>query len=254
MQDVPYLKLLGATIVITIVMGVLMTIPDWNGQQASTAADDIDRLLEVMIWLSSFVFTLVMVLLTYALWRWRARPGDESDGEPIHGNTRLEIAWTVIPTVIVLFAAAYSWLVLDDIEARESDRMVIDVYSQQFAWTFEYPEEGITSDELHVPIDTQVEFRLHARDVIHSFWVPEWRIKKDNVPGITTRAIVTPNEPGQFNVVCTELCGLGHATMRAPVVVYSEEDTADYEKWLSEQDKLTEETEEGGQPEESPTS
>jgi len=254
MQDVPYLKLLGATIVITIVMGVLMTIPDWNGQQGSTAADDIDRLLEVMIWLSSFVFSLVMVLLTYALWRWRARPGDESDGEPIHGNTRLEIAWTLIPTVIVLFAAAYSWFVLDDIEARESDRMVIDVYSQQYAWTFDYPEEGVTSKELHVPIDRQVEFRLHARDVIHSFWVPEWRIKKDNVPGITTRAIVTPNVAGHFNVVCTELCGIGHSTMRAPVVVYSEDEMAEYEKWLSEQAPLTEETEGGGEPEDSPTS
>src|SRR5688572_19835853 len=130
MQDVPYLKLLGATIVATIVMSVIMLIPDWNGQQASTAADDIDTLLDVMIVLSSFVFSLVMVLLGYALWRWRARPGDESDGEPIHGNTRLEIAWTLIPTVIVLIAAAYSWIVLDKIEARDSDRLVVDVYSQ----------------------------------------------------------------------------------------------------------------------------
>jgi len=253
MQDVPYLKLLGATIVATIVMSVIMLIPDWNGQQASTAADDIDRLLDVMIVLSSFVFSLVMVLLGYALWRWRARPGDESDGEPIHGNTRLEIAWTLIPTVIVLVAAAYSWIVLDKIEARDSDRLVVDVYSQQFAWTFEYPEEGVTSDELHVPVDRQVEFRMHALDVIHSFWVPEWRIKKDNVPGITTRAIVTPNVAGNFNVVCTELCGLGHATMRAPVVVY--DDVADYEKWISEQAPLTEEREEdGGLPQESETS
>ncbi len=252
MRDVPYLKLLGATIVVTIVMSVIMLIPNWNGDQASTAADDIDTLLDVMIVLSSFVFSLVMVLLTYALWRWRARPGDESDGEPIHGNTRLEIAWTLIPTVIVLIAAAYSWVVLDKIEARDSDRLVVDVYAQQFAWTFEYPEEGVESTELHVPVDRQVEFRLHALDVIHSFWVPEWRIKKDNVPGITTRAIVTPNVVGDYNVVCTELCGLGHATMRAPVRVYETEE--EWQKWLSEQDPLSEETEEGGQPEESPTS
>ena len=94
----------------------------WNGQQASTAAPKIDTLLDVMIVLSSFVFSLVMVMLVYALWKYRAKPGDESDGEPIHGNTRLEVAWTVIPTVIVLFGAGYSWVVLDDIEEREPRR------------------------------------------------------------------------------------------------------------------------------------
>ncbi len=172
-----------------------------------------------MIVLSSFVFSIVMVMLGYALWRWRARPGDESDGAPIHGNTRLEIAWTVIPTVIVLFGAIYSWITLSDIEAHDPNRMVVDVYSQQYEWHFEYPEQGATSRELHVPVDRQIEFRMHALDVIHSFWVPEWRIKKDNVPGITTRAYITPTKTGDFTLVCTELCGFGHSTMRAPVVV-----------------------------------
>ena len=93
-----------------------------------------------MIVLSSFVYSIVMVMLGYSIWRYRAKPGDESDGEPIHGNTRLEIAWTLIPTVIVLFGAAYSWVILDDIEAREPDRLEVDVTAQQFAWNFEYPE------------------------------------------------------------------------------------------------------------------
>ncbi|MGZ5333747.1 MAG: cytochrome c oxidase subunit II transmembrane domain-containing protein, partial [Solirubrobacterales bacterium] len=122
MKGLPYLKLVAATLVLTAVTSVIMLIPNWNGEQASTAADDIDRLLDVMIVLSSFVFSIVMVMLGYALLKWRAKPGDESDGEPIHGNTRLEIAWTVIPTVIVMFAAVYSWIVLSDIEAREPDR------------------------------------------------------------------------------------------------------------------------------------
>ncbi|MGZ5326087.1 MAG: cytochrome c oxidase subunit II transmembrane domain-containing protein, partial [Solirubrobacterales bacterium] len=129
MKGLPYLKLVAATLVLTAVTSVIMLIPNWNGEQASTAADDIDRLLDVMIVLSSFVFSIVMVMLGYALLKWRAKPGDESDGEPIHGNTRLEIAWTVIPTVIVMFAAVYSWIVLSDIEAREPDRMVINVNS-----------------------------------------------------------------------------------------------------------------------------
>src|SRR5215204_4185603 len=175
----PIAKMLGATVVLTAVISAIMLQVNWDGQQASTAAPKIDELLDVMIVLSSFVFSLVMVMLGYALWAFKAKPGDESDGEPIHGNTRLEIAWTVIPTVIVLFGATYSWITLDNIEAHDPDRMVVDVYSQQYAWHFDYPETGTTSRELHVPVDRQIEFRMHALDVIHSFWVPEWRIKKD---------------------------------------------------------------------------
>jgi cytochrome c oxidase subunit II len=229
------LKLIAAVIVLTAVTSVIMLIPNWDGAQDSTAAHKIDTLLDVLIVLASFVFSAVMVMLVYAIWRWRAKPGDESDGAPIHGNTKLEIAWTVIPTVIVLFLAVYSWITLSDIEAHDPDRMVVDVYAQQYEWHFNYPEQGVTSRELHVPVDRQVEFRLHALDVIHSFWVPEWRIKKDAVPGITTRAYITPNVvPGHtLTLVCTELCGIGHATMRAPVVV--ERSQADFDTWAAAQ-------------------
>ena len=82
---------------------------------------------------------------------------------------------------------------------------------------------------LHVPVDRQVQFKMHAQDVIHSFWVPEWRIKKDNVPGITTTAIVTPDKVGTYQLICTELCGFGHATMRAEVVV---EPAPEFRKWV----------------------
>lgn len=233
MRDLPIRKLIAAVVVLTVVTSVIMLIPNWNGEQASTAAGKIDTLLNVMIVLSSFVFSIVMVMLVYAVWRWRARPGDESDGAPIHGNTRLEIAWTAIPTVIVVFGAIYAWITLDNIEAHDPNRMVVDVYSQQYEWHFDYPQQGVTSRELHVPVDRQIEFRMHALDVIHSFWVPEWRIKKDNVPGITTRAYITPTKTGDFTLVCTELCGFGHATMRAPVVVESSQ--ADFDKWASTQ-------------------
>jgi cytochrome c oxidase subunit 2 len=236
MKDLPYGKLVAAILGLTVVMSVIMLIPNWNGEEASTAADDIDHLLDVMIVLSSFVFSIVIVMLAYSLWKWRVKPGDEGDGAPIHGNTRLEIAWTLIPTVIVLLAAGLSWKTLDKIEAHDADRMVVNVNSQQYEWSFQYPVNpdgsGPTTRELHVPVDRQIEFKMHARDVIHSFWVPEWRIKKDNVPGITTRAIVTPDKIGTFTLVCTELCGYGHATMRATVVVESQED---FDAWVQEQ-------------------
>jgi cytochrome c oxidase subunit 2 len=222
----------AATVVLTVIISVIMLQPSWDGQQASTAAPKIDELLDVMIVLSSFVFSLVMVMLGYALWKFKAKPGDESDGEPIHGNTKLEIAWTVIPTIIVLFGAAYSWIVLDEIEAKEKDSMRVDVFAQQFAWSFGYPgkDNVWTEGELHVPVDRQIEFKLHGLDVIHSFWVPEWRIKKDAVPGITTTATVTPDKVGTYQLICTELCGFGHATMRATVVV---EPPADFRKWVA---------------------
>ena len=240
MKGIPLAKLIAAVLVLTVITSVIMLIPNWNGEQASTAAPDIDRLLDVAIVLSSFVFSLVMVMLGYSIYKWRARPGDEGDGAPLHGNTRLEIAWTVIPTVIVLFLAGYSWIVLDDIEAKDSDRMPLQVTAQQFAWSFQYPEQGIESDELHVPVDQQLEITLRAEDVLHSFWVPEWRIKRDLVPGapgasIADDIVVTPTVEGDFSVICTEYCGTGHSTMRVPVVVESEQE---FLAWVAKQDKL----------------
>ncbi|MFL5871268.1 MAG: cytochrome c oxidase subunit II transmembrane domain-containing protein, partial [Solirubrobacterales bacterium] len=125
-------RLVAAMLVLAAVMAVVLVQFNWFGPADSTQSDEIDTLFDVMIILSSFVFSIVMVMLAYAVWKFRARPGDEGDGEPIHGNTKLEIAWTVIPTVIVLFGAVYSWIVLDDIEATASDSMPLNVTAQQY--------------------------------------------------------------------------------------------------------------------------
>jgi cytochrome c oxidase subunit 2 len=232
----PIVKMLATTVALTAAICAVMVPINWDGQQASTAAPKIDGLLTVMIILSSFVFSLVIVMLFYALWKFKAKPGDESDGEPLHGNTRLEVAWTLIPTVIVLFAGGYSWAVLDEIEEPAKNALTVDVFSQQYAWSFGYPGKDMawSEGELHVPVDRQVQFKMHAQDVIHSFWVPEWRIKKDNVPGITTTAIVTPNKVGTYQLICTELCGFGHASMRAKVVV---EPPAKFREWVASLDQ-----------------
>ena len=256
MQGLPYFKLLAAVIVLTVVTTPLMLIPDWFGEAASAQAEDIDRLFDISIAFATFVFWVVMVLLAYALWRWRARPGDESDGEPIHGNTRLEIAWTAIPTVIVIFLAAISWIVLDDIEAKEPDAMPLEVTAQQFAWDFTYPEAGKSSREFHVPVGRQLDIQLRALDVLHSFWVPEWRIKRDLVPGapccsIDDDVVVTPDKEGTFSLICTELCGVGHSTMRVQVVVESEQE---FQQWLAKQPDTPPEGPTGGEPTGSPPS
>ena len=232
MERLPYLKLALASFALGTVVAVLMMQVNWMGDAAATAAGPIDTLMDVSIIISSFVFAIVCVALGYALVKWKVKPGDESDGLPIHGNTKLEIVWTLIPTVIVLFLAGYSWVVLNDIEKEEPNALTVNVYSQQFAWTFGYPENGNKWSEgvLHVPVDRQIDFKMNAQDVIHSFWVPEWRIKKDNVPGITTDALITPDKVGTYQLICTELCGAGHATMRAEVVVTTQEE---FDKWVA---------------------
>ncbi|MDQ3729044.1 MAG: cytochrome c oxidase subunit II [Actinomycetota bacterium] len=241
MTRATYLRLIGLMLILTVVQSVIMLIPDWNGMQGSAEADEIDLLLDVMIVLSSFVFAIVIVMLGYCIYKYRAKPGDESDGKPIHGNTRLEIAWTLIPTVIVLFAAAYSWVILDDIEAEASEnQMPVNVTAQQFKWTFEYPETGVVSDEFHVPSGVQLELSLSALEVLHSFWVPEWRIKRDLVPiadgnptDVDNVVRVTPDVEGTYTLVCTELCGWGHSTMQAKVVVESQEE---FDAWMQDQE------------------
>jgi len=238
-------RLIAVIGVLTAVIAVPMTQIHWNGTQASAQADKIDTLLNVMIVLSSFVFAIVLVMLGYCIWKYRAKPGDESDGEPIHGNTKLEITWTAIPTVIVLFGAIYSWIVLGDIETKASDAVRLDITAQQYEWTFNYPQANgkeVSSKTLVVPEGRQLEIRLTSLDVIHSFWVPEWRIKRDAVPAgpggndIDNTVEVTPDRLGIYNVVCTELCGFGHATMRALVRVVPQ---SDFDQWLRHQKLVT---------------
>ncbi len=243
-----YVRLVAAMIVVAAVSSVFLLQFEWFGDAASDQAGPIDTLFDVMIVLSCFVFAIVMVMFTYAIWRFRVKPGDEGDGEPIHGNTKLEIAWTVIPTIIVLFGAGYSWIVLDDIESEAADAIPLTVIGQQFKWTFEYPGETVgtgesavplTTNQLHVPVDRQLNVSLTALDVLHSFWVPEWRIKRDAVPaenpeeeGVDNTFVVTPDTEGTYSLICTELCGTGHSTMRAFVIVESQEE---YDRWIEEQ-------------------
>src|SRR5688572_28107051 len=212
-------------IVVAAVSSVFLLQFEWFGDAGSEQAGPIDTLFDVMIVLSCLVFAIVMVMFTYAIWKFRVKPGDEGDGKPIHGNTKLEVAWTVIPTIIVLFGAGYSWIVLDDIEAKEPDAMPLTVIGQQFKWTFQYPEHmlgsgdsatPVTTNQLHVPVDRQLEITVSALDVLHSFWVPEWGIKRDAVPaanpeeqGVDDTFVVTPNEEGTYSLICTELCGTG---------------------------------------------
>jgi cytochrome c oxidase subunit II len=215
----PLAQMIALGVFAAVVGTAIVLLMDWFPTSADTAAPTIDTLYDVLLIFSVPVFVLVMTVAIYSVIRFRARPGDMGDGAPIHGNTRLEIFWVTVPFLIVAGLSIYGWIALDNIEAKKPNTMVVNVTAQQFTWHFDYPSEKVKSDELVLAKDRPVEFRLHTKDVIHSFWVPEFRLKSDIVPGMTTKVRVTPNRVGNWNVVCAELCGLGHATMRQQVRV-----------------------------------
>ena len=205
---------------------------DWFPTQGSTQAEQIDTLYDVLLIVSVPIFVLVMTVAIYCVFAFRAKPGDKGDGAHIHGNTKLEIIWVTIPFIIVSTLAVYGWIVLDDIEAKKQNELVVNVTGQQFTWSFEYPSEKVKSNELVLPVDRPVHFEINAKDVIHSFWVPAFRMKQDAVPGIETQTRVTPDGEGTYPLVCAELCGIGHATMRQQVRVVP---VAEWEAWIKDE-------------------
>lgn len=204
---------------------------DWLPEQASEQAERVDTLIWFVVWVSLAIFTIVMAVLLYSMWRFRVDEDDDEDGPPTHGNTRLEVIWTIIPSVLLAVVAVWAYLVLSDNEslAASQDQVTVDVTAEQFAWTFSYPEAGIASGDLRVPEGKQVILKMRAKDVIHDFYVVEWKVKQDVVPGITTRLIIDPNRVGTYQVICAELCGVGHGVMRARAIVMPQDE---YDQWL----------------------
>lgn len=206
---------------------------DWFPTQGATVSHKIDTFWDVLLIVSIPIFCAVTTIVGYSVYRWRMRPGEERiDGPPIHGNTRLEVIWTAIPSVIIAGLCAYAVILLLDIqESPAKGTRVVDVTGQQFAWTFKVDEGGraVNASRLVLPIGEPVEFHVRTKDVLHDFWVPAFRLKVDAVPGITTKYAITPNKLGRFDIVCAELCGLGHAYMRQYVNVVSRER---YDRWL----------------------
>src|SRR3954453_17163011 len=207
--------------VLGIVAGLLI---NWFPPAASTQADKIDTLWDVLIIASVPVFVLVTTVIGFSILNFRMRPGEEGiDGPPIHGNTRLEVIWTAIPATLIVGLVIYAYVVLRDIEktpalAAGQKERVVKVFGEQFAWTFEYNEGGrrFRNAQLYLPEGESVKFEVQSKDVIPDFWVPDFRMKIDAVPGITTSYRVTPKSSalGNHQIVCAELCGLGHAFMR----------------------------------------
>ena len=204
---------------------------------ASAQAGPIDRLLNLEWATISFLSALILVPFTYSLIVFRRKKGDTTDATHVEGNTNLEIIWTIVPLFLVMAFAYLGAGNLAEIQRADPNAMVVRVTAQQWSWSFEYPEFGVTSTELHVPVDRQILLQMTSRDVIHSFWVPEFRPKQDLVPGRITQLRVTPTKIGNYKVRCAEICGTSHAYMEQPVIVSNQ---ADFDGWMAEEVKKAE--------------
>jgi cytochrome c oxidase subunit II len=211
--------------------GVAYFIP-WLPDAASEEAGIVDQAYWFVAIICAVIFALVAGVALYAGWKFRAPPDDEDDGSPIHGHTGLEIWWTAVPAALVVAMSVFSGVKLAQAEDIPDEHRTIHVTAQQFAWSYTYDDPERTIGELVLLVDEPVEIILTAKDVIHAFWVPEFRMKQDAVPGIETRTVITPQKVGEYDVICTELCGLGHSAMRSQVRVLSAED---YAAWQAEQ-------------------
>ena len=230
-------KQLAAIGVVAALIGIgLGLLIDWFPVQASTQAEQVDTVWDVLLIFSVPIFVLVETTVLYSAIKFRMRPGEElKDGPPIHGNTKLEIIWTAIPAILLVGLCTYAYITLTDIEkAPAAEAMKVRVVGEQFTWTFYYPDQNgkeVSSHELYVPVDTQVKFTVQSKDVIHDFWVPAFREKIDAVPGINTSYGVHTTRTGDYPVVCAELCGLGHSTMRQTAHVLPK---PEFDKWLAD--------------------
>ena len=271
----------------TLLIGILLTLASfWLGQNHGllpTAASDeaflVDGLFNTMITISAGIFLIVEGVLIFSAIRYRRRKGDDTDGEPIHGNVPLEILWTAIPAIIVIGLSVYSFDVytsiggfnppadesaiapqatsmpgsamaatLDDNaagigatsgnEAAKPD-LTVKVTGLQYAFLFNYPESGVFSGELHVPIGKEVLLDMAAGDVIHAFWVPEFRLKQDLIPGRQTQLRFTPQKAGDYTLICAELCGPYHGAMNTTVIVQTPQE---FDKWIEEQQVASKES------------
>ncbi len=266
--------------ILTILLGMGLLFGGlWIGQNinllplgASANAPIYDELFKVLLTIGTILFLGMVVLVVYSLIRFRRRPGQTGDGAAIEGNLSLEILWTAIPAIVVLFVGLYSYDIYErmggmqplnhhanDASSHEhfnsgngriwggigssslatpqqSAAIPIDVTAMQFAFLFHYPKGDFISGELHLPKNQPVTLRMESKDVIHAFWVPEFRLKQDVIPGQPTILNFTPTKTGRYPIICAELCGPYHGGMRSTVVV---EGAEEYQDWLLSNTKVS---------------
>ena len=213
----------------------------WMPESVSTIGPKVDQLFWAIVLITGFFFFLVQGALLFFVLKYRARPGQKASY--VHGNTMLEIIWTVIPAIILLgltIASQKVWAQIRYPNQMPASAVELKLTAEQFAWNVRYPgpdgqydtsDDISTINQLHMPVGTPVKLHITSKDVIHSFFVPEFRMKQDAVPGLNITIWLEAVKPGEFEIRCAELCGLGHYRMKGFVTT---EPMADFQKWLVE--------------------
>ena len=231
--------------------------------EASINAPIYDELFQILFIIGLIIFIGMTIAVIYSLFKFRKRKDQFGDGIALEGNLSLEIVWTIIPSIIVLIIGLYSYNIYDRMGGMKelnhshemmttntekiwagisqasnnevaSNNLSVEVSAMQFAFLFNYPKGEFISGELHVPVDHKVSMKMESKDVIHAFWVPEFRIKQDIIPGQPTILNFTPTKVGKYPIICAELCGPYHGGMRASIIVEKE---SDYKDWFNKNTK-----------------
>lgn len=200
----------------------------WFPSSSSNFAGEVDGLFHLILWISIVSFVGIVAAMTWFVWRYRRQPG-VAPQHSAHHNTTLEVTWSVIPGLILIVIFYEGFTGYLDLRTPPPDGYEIQVIAKKWSWSFRYPNGHIDS-ELHLPLDTPVKFRLQSDDVIHSFFVPAFRVKMDCVPGRYTNCWVTPTQTGEYVLYCAEYCGTRHSDMLAKVVVH---ESGEFETWLA---------------------
>ncbi|MEN9251337.1 MAG: cytochrome c oxidase subunit II [Thermostichales cyanobacterium BF4_bins_65] len=261
--------------ILLVAAGIALTLASlWFGnnhhllpETAATEAELFDGLFNTTLVIATGIFLVVEGILIFCAFRFRKPPGDDTDGSPVEGNILLEVVWTAVPAVIVLWLAVDSFDVYQrmqtgsgilmlghshshsaEVASHEASEQAthyqeaftkasrpaleVEVTGMQYAWVFTYPETGVVSSELHVPAGERVILHMTAQDVNHAFWVPQFRLKQDLIAGRTTELAFTANKIGEYPIVCAELCGPYHGIMASQLIV---EDPEVFATWQQQQ-------------------
>jgi len=208
--------------------------------QGTAVAARVDDMFVTILWITGSTLAIVFALVLFALVRFRASRSARSSY--MTGNTRLEISWAVVSALVLVGLALGSRELWNDIQSLpgEKSELQIELKPRQYQWDIAYAgrdgragtlDDVTTINQLHVPVNRRIVLLMRSQDVIHSFFVPAFRLKQDAVPGMTTRYAFTVDRSGTFEIACAELCGLGHYRMKGLVTVHEE---AEFERWYRE--------------------
>jgi cytochrome c oxidase subunit 2 len=232
----------GIWILLTVVAEAIVINTDFNPVQAAEEAVIIDEAFDFLFILGTPVFTFVVAVLAYSVLRFRSSGDPPQDGVPIHTSRAVTIPWLLITAGLAIFVIFDPGLKgINELRARANAELIVEVTAEQWQWDYSYPQFGIEivdADELVLPAERPVKFEITSRDVIHSFWIPAFRMKADAVPGLISELYVTPSLIGSFDddinlrVQCAELCGTGHTRMRTRLRILAPDE---FDQWVSDQ-------------------